>query len=78
MNPDLHAQIAKVAYDLYQKEGRCEGREIIHWLQAEKIVTKGYPMGPTEPSPERPDAKRGPAKPAPAAGKARKRGTKKD
>jgi len=42
MNPNLHDEIAKVAYDLYQKEGCPEGRELIHWLEAEKIVKEKY------------------------------------
>jgi hypothetical protein len=46
MNPNLHDEIAKVAYDLYQKEGCPEGRNLIHWLEAEKIVKEQYAESP--------------------------------
>ena len=42
MNPNLHDEIVKIAYDLYQKEGCPEGRNLIHWLEAEKIVKEQY------------------------------------
>ena len=42
MNPNLHDEIAKVVYDLYQNEGCREGRDLIHWLEVEKIVTERY------------------------------------
>jgi len=35
---DLHEEIKKVAYELYEKSGRRGGREIENWLAAEKIV----------------------------------------
>jgi hypothetical protein len=50
MNQDLHNEIAKIAYDLYQKEGCPEGRELIHWFQAEKIVKERHQAGPEETS----------------------------
>ena len=46
MNLKLHDEIAKVAFDLYQKEGCPEGRELIHWLQAETIVKEKYKEKP--------------------------------
>ncbi len=62
MKPNLHDEIAKVAFDLYQKEGCPEGRELIHWLEAEKIVKENYQGkrgGPSESTvdPERPAGK---------------------
>lgn len=42
MKPNLHDEIAKIAYDLYQKEGCPEGRHLIHWLEAEMIVKEQY------------------------------------
>ena len=58
MNPNLHDEIAKVAFDLYQKEGCPEGRELIHWLQAEKIVKEKYKKGPGGPSGSTTDGER--------------------
>jgi hypothetical protein len=34
----LHEEIAKVASDLFEKSGRAGGRDIEHWLEAERIV----------------------------------------
>lgn len=34
----LHDEIARVAYDLYEKGGRTDGRDSENWLEAEKIV----------------------------------------
>ena len=63
MNPNLHDEIAKVAYDLYQKEGCPEGRDLIHWLEAEKIMKEKYVERPGGTSggtadPERPTGKK--------------------
>jgi hypothetical protein len=35
---DLYNKIAKVAYELYEKNGCLCGRDLEHWLEAEKIV----------------------------------------
>ncbi len=35
---NLHEEIKKVAYELYEKSGRIWGRDIENWLAAEKIV----------------------------------------
>lgn len=35
---DLHEEIAKLAYELYERSGRAEGRDKENWLEAEKIV----------------------------------------
>lgn len=35
---DIGHEIAKVAYELYEKSGRINGRDLENWLQAEKIV----------------------------------------
>lgn len=34
----LRDEIAKVAYELYEKRGRGEGCQVDDWLEAEKIV----------------------------------------
>jgi len=35
---DLHEEIAKLAYELYERSGRAEGKDRENWLEAEKIV----------------------------------------
>lgn len=35
---DLHEEIRKVAYELYEKSGCRGGRELENWLEAERIV----------------------------------------
>jgi hypothetical protein len=35
---DLQEQIAKVAYELYERDGRQDGKDQEHWLEAERIV----------------------------------------
>ncbi len=34
----LYNEIAKVAYELYEKGGRHSGRDLEYWLEAERIV----------------------------------------
>lgn len=34
----LHEEIAKTAFELYEKSGRMDGRDMENWLEAEKIV----------------------------------------
>ncbi len=34
----MHEEIARVAYELYEKRGRAHGNELEDWLEAEKIV----------------------------------------
>ncbi|MGO9611423.1 MAG: DUF2934 domain-containing protein [Dissulfurispiraceae bacterium] len=40
----LHEEIKKLAYELYEKSGRCEGRDLDNWFEAESIV-KGRETG---------------------------------
>jgi len=35
---NLHDKIAIVAYELYEKSGRIEGRNMENWVEAERIV----------------------------------------
>ncbi len=35
---DLHDEISKLAYELYEKSGRPEGRDLENWCEAERIV----------------------------------------
>jgi len=34
----LHDEISKLAYELYEKSGRPEGRDLENWCEAERIV----------------------------------------
>lgn len=33
-----HREIQKLAYELFEKTGRVHGREVEHWLEAERII----------------------------------------
>jgi hypothetical protein len=35
---DLYEEIAKVAYELYEKSGYIDGRDLDNWLEAEGVV----------------------------------------
>ena len=35
---DLNDEIAKVAYELFERDGRQHGKDKEHWIEAEKIV----------------------------------------
>lgn len=35
---ELYEEIAKVAYEIYEKSGYIEGRDLDNWLEAERIV----------------------------------------
>lgn len=35
---DLYEEIAKVAYEIYEKGGYIEGHDLDNWLEAERIV----------------------------------------
>ncbi len=37
---NLHDLIAQVAFELYIKSGKIEGRDLENWLQAERIVNR--------------------------------------
>lgn len=39
---DLYDEIAKVAYDIFEREGQVHGKHFEHWLEAEAIVTTNY------------------------------------
>ena len=39
---NLYTEIARVAFELYEKSGRVEGRDLDNWLEAEKIVILRY------------------------------------
>ena len=35
---DVHEEISKVAYELYEKSGCAEGQELENWLEAERMI----------------------------------------
>ncbi len=37
---DLHEQISRKAFELYEQQGRQDGNDLEHWLQAEQLVKK--------------------------------------
>ena len=39
---DYYDEIAKVAYDIFEREGKIHGRHFDHWIEAEIIVTTRY------------------------------------
>ncbi len=41
-DPNLYDEIALVARELYEKNGRVGGRDLDNWLEAEKIVRTRY------------------------------------
>lgn len=42
MKKGIHDEIARVAYELYEKGGRVYGNELKDWLEAEKIVMEKH------------------------------------
>ncbi|OPY74464.1 MAG: hypothetical protein A4E63_00709 [Syntrophorhabdus sp. PtaU1.Bin050] len=56
-NENLFDEIAKVAYELFERSGYIHGRDIEHWFEAERIViTRLHPE--TEEKPKKPRASR--------------------
>ncbi len=45
-NNGFHHRVALVAYELYERRGRIDGRDLEDWFKAETIVNGG----PSEPS----------------------------
>jgi len=39
---DINDEIARVAYELYEKRGRAHGDELEDWLEAERIVMERH------------------------------------
>ena len=42
---DRRDEIAKVAHDLFEKDGRLHGKDFDHWIEAEAIVKAKYERG---------------------------------
>ena len=41
----FYEEVAKVAYELYEKRGRVHGQDMEDWFKAEMIVKKRYEKG---------------------------------
>jgi hypothetical protein len=41
-NDNLYEETVKMAYELYEKSGRVEGRDLDNWLEAERILRARY------------------------------------
>ena len=39
---DLHDEIAKLAYELYEKSGKVAGRDLQNWSEAERLVLQRH------------------------------------
>ena len=42
MKKSIHDEIAKVAYELYKKEGSVHGNNLKNWFEAENIVMEKH------------------------------------
>ena len=42
MKKSIHDEIAKVAYELYEKEGCVHGNDLKYWFAAENIVMEKH------------------------------------
>jgi hypothetical protein len=45
MGNETREQIAKLAYEIYEKSGRVAGRDLQNWLAAEKTVLSNRAVG---------------------------------
>ncbi len=36
-----HEDVKRLAFELYEKDGRPEGRDLEHWFEAERLVNAG-------------------------------------
>ncbi len=56
MDDSVREEIAKLAYKLWEKDGKAEGRDKEHWRQAEMMVAARLEEGSQMLSEEGPDA----------------------
>jgi len=42
---DRRDEIAKIAHDLFEKDGRLHGKDVDRWIEAEAIVKAKYEKG---------------------------------
>ncbi len=45
MGDEVREQIARLAYEIYEKSGRAAGRDLQNWLAAEKTVLASRAAG---------------------------------
>ncbi len=45
---DLYEEIAKLAYEMFEREGRVHGKHLDHWFEAEKIIISRYKVQEVE------------------------------
>lgn len=38
----IHEEIEKIAFELYERSGKVEGRALDYWLEAERLVEACY------------------------------------
>jgi len=55
---DLNSEIEKLAYELYEKSGRIEGRDLDNWLEAKRIVIERYPSQKKKSAPTQKETKK--------------------
>ncbi len=53
MVSEIREQIAKMAYEIYEKSGRVAGRDLQNWLAAEKTVLSNRAAGEHRPGSRR-------------------------
>jgi hypothetical protein len=63
MTAKHHEKIRTLAHQIWEDEGRPEGRHLDHWARAEEMVTSAKPAKADAEKPAKPDAEK-PAKPA--------------
>ena len=51
--------ISARAYDLWEKEGRPDGRDWAHWFEAERMLTQQQRMAPASTAARRDDRSKG-------------------
>jgi hypothetical protein len=75
---NLNEEIAKVAYELYERDGRQNGKDREHWLEAEGIVRarRAEPSKTESGRATAPRVKTPAAKEAPAAAKEKQKAPK--
>lgn len=60
--PQHIQHVQMLAYQLWEEEGRPEGRDQDHWIEAERRLAQEFRIGgaPEEPAGEKPDVDAGP------------------
>ncbi|MFZ5997503.1 MAG: DUF2934 domain-containing protein [Nitrospirota bacterium] len=72
-----HEEIARLAYELYEKSGRVPGRDLENWFEAERILRQRYGNGGGSRGGNGEEAKAAAKKKAPAHAGVKKAGSRK-